>query len=111
LSPASPAGLFIWLRLPRSPIERHHRQRYDPAMSDLSDDPRDKLQAALNHSGPDPDDDLSADYRDACGKWFAGLSEPDKSIVARISEAYGDGNEAKVDWLALQLPPAPRCPP
>jgi hypothetical protein len=38
------------------------------------------------------------------------LSEPDKSIVARISEVYGDGNEAKAEWLALQLPPAPKCP-
>jgi hypothetical protein len=79
-------------------------------MADLSDNPRDKLLAALNHGGPDPDDDVSAEYREACGKWFAGLSEPDKSIVARISEVYGDGNEAKAEWLALQVPPAPVFP-
>jgi hypothetical protein len=38
------------------------------------------------------------------------LSELDKSIVARISEVYGDGNDAKAEWLALQLPPAPVFP-
>ena len=79
-------------------------------MADLSDNPRDKLLAALSHGEPDPDDDVSAEYREACGKWFAGLSELDKSIVARISEVYGDGNEAKAEWLALQLPPAPAFP-
>jgi hypothetical protein len=70
-------------------------------MSELSDNPRDKLQAALNHGRPDLDDDPSADYREACGEWFAGLSEPDKSksIVVRISEAYGDGNEARPNGL------------
>jgi hypothetical protein len=39
----------------------------------LSDNPRDKLQAALNHDRPD--NDLGADYREACAAWFAGLSE------------------------------------
>jgi hypothetical protein len=75
-------------------------------MADLSDNPRDKLLAALNHGGTS----ISAEYREACGKWCAGLSEPDKSIVARISEVYGDGNEAKAEWLALQVPPAPVFP-
>jgi hypothetical protein len=79
-------------------------------MTELSDSPRDMLNAALNHGGPHADDDLHEDYREACEKWFTNLSEPDKSIVARISEAYGDGNEAKAEWLALQLPPAPKFP-
>jgi hypothetical protein len=56
-------------------IERHYRQRYDPAMSDQSSDPRDKLKAVLNYDRPDPDDDLGVVYRDACGAWFGGWRE------------------------------------
>ena len=79
-------------------------------MTELSDDPRDKLQAVLHHAAPDPDDNVSADYRDACGKWFAGLSGAHRSVAERILEVYGDGNETKAEWLAATLPPAPKFP-
>jgi hypothetical protein len=76
----------------------------------LSDDPRDKLRAVLNHNLPDPDDDLGTDYRDACGAWFATLTPADTSLAERVLEVYGDGNEVKAEWLSGGLPPAPKCP-
>ncbi len=45
--------------------------------TNLSDNPRDKLKAALNHDRPD--NDLGADYREACAAWFAGLSERERA--------------------------------
>jgi len=76
----------------------------------LSDEPRDKLQAVLNHDWPDPDDDLGADCRQAVAAWFAGLSECDQSIAARVTEVYADGNEERAERGASQLPPAPAFP-
>jgi hypothetical protein len=78
--------------------------------TDLSHDAHDKLRAVLNHSAPDPDDDLGTAYRDACGAWFAALTGTHKSVTERILEVYADGNEAKAEWLASALPPAPRFP-
>jgi hypothetical protein len=72
----------------------------------LSDDARDKLPAVLSANWPGPDDDLGANYREACWKWFAGLFEWDKSIVARVGEVYADGNEKRAARVASQLPPA-----
>ncbi len=76
----------------------------------LSDDPRDKFQAVLNHSWPDDDDDLGADYRAACAAWFASLSEHDKAIAERVIEVYSDGNQERAERIASQLPPAPVFP-
>ena len=77
---------------------------------ELSGDPRDKLQALLNHSRPDPDDDLGLAYRDACGEWFAALAGDKRMLAERILEVYADDNEAKAAWLASAPPPAPKCP-
>ena len=78
--------------------------------TNLSDNPRDKLQAVLNHDRPDPDDDRGAEYRDSCAAWFATLSGADRSVAERIMEVYSDGNDAKAEWLASALPPAPPFP-
>ncbi|HEV8717148.1 MAG TPA: hypothetical protein VGX03_30550 [Candidatus Binatia bacterium] len=48
-------------------------------VSEMSDEPRDKLRAVLNHDRPDPDGDLGVAYRDACGQWFAALAGADRS--------------------------------
>ena len=79
-------------------------------MTDLSDDPRDKLQAALNHAAPDPDDELGAEYRDACAQWFAGLTQGERWRLAMVVAAYERGSEADAEQLAVALPPAPVCP-
>ena len=77
----------------------------------LSDDPRDKLQALLNHDWPDPDDDLEAAYRQAIAGWFAGLSGHDRMMAAWVVEVYDDGRkEAQAERVAAQLPPAPVFP-
>jgi len=77
----------------------------------LSDDPRDKLQAVLSHNWPGPDDDLGADYRRACAEWFARLSGHDKMMAAWVVEVYDDGRKtAQAARVVAQLPPAPRFP-
>ena len=73
----------------------------------LSDDPRDKLQAALHHAAPDPDDDLDIEYRDACAGWFAQLTETERWVVLTVTVIYEQGDEDKAEGLASQLPPAP----
>jgi hypothetical protein len=45
------------------------------ALTEISDAASDTLQAVLLHNAPDPDDDAEAAYRDACGEWFAALSD------------------------------------
>ena len=77
---------------------------------DLSDVAADKLQAVLNHDTADPDDDLGAEYRQACATWFAALKGADRSIAERIREVLADGNVTKAEWLASALPPAPVFP-
>jgi hypothetical protein len=78
----------------------------------LSDDPRDKLQAVLSHNWPGPDsDDLGAGYRHACAEWFASLSGHDKTMAAWVVEVYDDGKRtAQAARVATSLPAAPRCP-
>jgi hypothetical protein len=76
--------------------------------ANLSDNPRDKLQAALNHDRPD--NDLGADYREACAAWFAGLSERERGSVARAEEAFDLGNKSTAEEIASGLPPAPVFP-
>jgi hypothetical protein len=79
-------------------------------MTDLSDDPHDKLQAALHHAAPDPDDDLDVEYRDACAAWFSRLTQGQRWRLAMVVGAYERGSEADAEQLAVALPPAPRYP-
>jgi hypothetical protein len=76
----------------------------------LSDDPRDKLQAAVNHDRPDSDDVLGADYRQAVATWFTGLSERERGCVGRAEEAFDARNESAAQDIASGLPPAPKYP-
>ena len=77
-------------------------------MTELSNDPRDKLQAAIHHIYPDPDDDLGEAYHEACRQWIAQMTEGERDIVATALLAYG-GKEDMRKMLS-QLPPAPRFP-
>ena len=79
-------------------------------MIELSDDPRDKLQAVLNHDRPDPDDDLGFVYREACGAWFSRLTEGEKWRLAMVRAAYERGSEGDAEQLAAALPAAPKFP-
>jgi hypothetical protein len=74
----------------------------------LSDDPRDKLQAVLTHDLPAGDDYLGADYRQACAKWFADLTERERGSVGRAEEAFDLGNQSAAEEIVSGLPPAPR---
>src|SRR5580765_7936616 len=69
-------------------------------MSNLSDDPRDKLQAVLNHDRPDPDDDLDVACRDACGQRFSRLTQGERWPLATVRAAYERGSEADAEQLA-----------
>jgi hypothetical protein len=79
-------------------------------MATLSDDPRDKLRAALNRAYPDADDDLGRAYRIACEQWFAQLSEDERWATVSATVAYEKGHKDKAVEIASQLPPAPRFP-
>jgi len=64
----------------------------------------------LNHDWPDSDDDLGADYRQACAAWYSALTSTDRSVAGRILEVCSNGNEATARYLASGLPPAPVFP-
>ena len=80
-------------------------------MIDTSDAPRDKLRALISVDLEDDADGPNAGYRKTCRIWFASLTGADRLLAERIREVLTDGNEAKAEWLASVLPPAPRCPP
>lgn len=75
-----------------------------------SNDARDKLMAALNHDWPDHDQEFSASYIDACGKWFASLSNSDRMAASSARAAFNRGDEAGAEKLAAALPSAPKLP-
>ena len=77
---------------------------------ELSDDPRDKLHAALNHAYPDANNDLGKAYRAACRHWFAQLTEGERWIMVTATVAFEKSEDGKAAEIASQLPPAPRFP-
>ena len=76
--------------------------------AEMSEDPRDKLRAALNHAYPGTDDDLGRPYRAACQHWFDQLTEDKR--WATVSATVEKGLKDKAVEIASQLPPAPKCP-
>jgi hypothetical protein len=78
--------------------------------AEMSDDPRDKLRAALNHAYPGTDDDLGRPYRAACQHWFDQLTEDERWATVSATVAYENGLKDKAVEIASQLPPAPKCP-
>jgi hypothetical protein len=79
-------------------------------MIETSDAASDKLQALLSVDLEDVDEGPSAGYCRTCRIWFAALAGADRSLAVRIREVLADGNEAKAEWLASALPPAPKPP-
>jgi hypothetical protein len=76
----------------------------------LSNDPRDKLRAAIHRAYPQVDDDLARAYGTACEQWFAQLSEDERWATVSATVAYEKGQKDKAAEIASQLPPAPRFP-
>jgi len=81
----------------------------------LSDDPKDKLAAALNcwvgMLKRSTTYERAPMYFDACLEWFYKLSDDERDAVRAIADAAGSAHkDAALDMAAL-LPPAPRNPP
>jgi len=75
-----------------------------------SDDPRDKLRAALNHDHPDADQDLGAEYLAACREWYDAMALSDKAMADAARDAFDKGDEKSAELIAVVLPAAPRFP-
>jgi hypothetical protein len=72
-----------------------------------SDDPHDKLQAALNHDNSDAGQDLSAEYLAACREWYDAMASSDKAMADAARDAFDKGNEESAELIAVVLPAAP----
>jgi hypothetical protein len=94
----------------RSTIDRTSDSAPCAMAADLSNNPRDKLQAALNHASADPDNDLGGQYRLACRAWFARLTEGERWVVVTALAAYEQGAPTKAEEMVSQLPAAPKFP-
>ena len=79
-------------------------------MLGLSNETRDKLQAAINHDWGDPNGKYPVEYLRACAQWFAGLSGSDRRIADHAIWLYASGSDTNAASIAADLPPAPRCP-
>ena len=80
-----------------------------PNYSKLSDNPGDKLEAALNYDWPDPID-VGVNFQHAAAAWFAGLSDRDVIVAAKAAYTYRRSDRTEAERLASQLPPAPVFP-
>jgi hypothetical protein len=76
----------------------------------ISDDPRDKLQAAVNHDWWDQRQDLPPGYVAECSTWYEALTQSQRALATAARLAFEDGKKAEAEKIAAELPPAPRCP-
>jgi hypothetical protein len=76
----------------------------------ISNNPVDKLQAALNQDATDAGQSFPPDYLPACKRWFAALSTTERVAAAAAVAAYGLGQETAAMEIAAALPPAPKLP-
>ena len=80
-----------------------------------SDDPRDKLQAALAALGYARIRD-SAEYKrlalyyDAVNVWFEALMEDQRETCRTLVDVIAGPHKAAAEGMAAALPAAPRCP-
>ena len=80
----------------------------------MSNDPRDKLLAALNW--PYGQWKRSAEYIkapmyfDSCLEWHQGLSADDHETVLTLADVMASAHKNSAESMAASLPPAPRCP-
>jgi hypothetical protein len=79
----------------------------------LSNDPRDKLLAALNWSygklKRGAEYDRAPLYFDGCWEWFQRLSADDQELVLTLADIVGSAHRDAAKSIAASLPPAPRC--
>jgi hypothetical protein len=79
----------------------------------LSDDPRDKLLAALNCWCGMFKKGISykraSMYFDACWEWFQALPEGGQETVLTLA-VVGSAHKGAAESIVASLPPAPRCP-
>jgi hypothetical protein len=75
-----------------------------------SDDPKDKLLAAVNYGRPSPGNEHKRSYLRACSNWFKELTPRDREIAHSAAMAYGLGDDDEAMKIAAGLPPAPKCP-
>lgn len=78
----------------------------------LSDDPRDKLAAALSWSygKHSMQYERAPMYFDACREWYERLSVADKELVLTLADVMASAHKGSAEGMAAALPPAPRCP-
>jgi hypothetical protein len=80
----------------------------------LSEDPRDKLLAALNWSHGKLKHGaaygVAPMYFDACLEWHQALSADDQETVLTLADVMGSAHKGAAESMAASLPPAPRCP-
>jgi hypothetical protein len=79
-------------------------------MMGISDQPADKLQAAINHNWDDPDRVFAASYIEACARWFDRLSRRQRNIAALAVSVFDDGSTTAAEKIAAALPPPPMFP-
>jgi hypothetical protein len=81
----------------------------------LSNEPRDKLAAALAALGYARFRDTD-EYRrmplfyDAVTGWFEQLSEADQELCRTLGDVLASAHKGAAGGMAASLPPAPRCP-
>jgi hypothetical protein len=82
--------------------------------SSMSNDPRDKLLAALNWSYGNLKGNATYDrapmYFDACGEWYERLSEDDQETCRTLVDVVASAHKGGAESMAAVLPPSPRCP-
>ena len=80
----------------------------------LSNDPRDKLAAALGwHYGQfkqSREYRIAPIYFDMLVEWHEKLSAEDKELVLTLADVVGSAHRGAAESMAASLPPAPRCP-
>jgi hypothetical protein len=77
------------------------------AMTDTSNDSRDKLQAVIIHR---QNDDSSPSYSADCREWFAKLSDTQKALTEAAMIIYENGDKLGAAQIVANLPPAPKRP-
>jgi hypothetical protein len=78
----------------------------------LSNENRDKLLAALNHSiaRGSPTYRSAPIYFDECRAWFERLSADDQETCRTLADVAGSAHKDAAEGMAASLPPAPQCP-
>lgn len=79
-------------------------------MTQLSNEARDKLFAAIHCDSYGSGPPLPWEYVQACMLWYAALSSLDKMVVKGCKAAYAAGFEKQAEQAAESLPPAPKWP-